>query len=32
MVLGAETPRDGGSGGKVAAPVFGRVMTRLLAR
>jgi beta-lactamase regulating signal transducer with metallopeptidase domain len=32
IFIGAETPRDGGSGGQVAAPVFGRVMTRLLAR
>lgn len=32
IFVGAETPRDGGSGGQVAAPVFGRVMTRLLAR
>jgi cell division protein FtsI (penicillin-binding protein 3) len=31
VFVGAETPRDGGSGGQVAAPVFGRVMTRLLA-
>jgi len=32
IFVGAETPRDGGSGGQVAAPVFGRVMTRVLAR
>ena len=32
VFVGAETPRDGGSGGKVAAPVFGRVMARLLAQ
>jgi beta-lactamase regulating signal transducer with metallopeptidase domain len=32
IFVGAETPRDGGTGGQVAAPVFGRVMTRLLAR
>ena len=32
VFVGAETPRDGGTGGQVAAPVFGRVMTRLLAR
>lgn len=32
ILVGAETPRDGGTGGKVAAPVFGRVMKRLLAR
>jgi beta-lactamase regulating signal transducer with metallopeptidase domain len=32
IFVGAETPRDGGSGGKVAAPVFARVMNRLLRR
>lgn len=32
IFVGAETPRDGGSGGKVAAPVFARVMNRLLTR
>jgi cell division protein FtsI (penicillin-binding protein 3) len=32
IFVGAETPRDGGTGGQVAAPVFGRVMTRLLAQ
>lgn len=32
VFVGAESPRDGGSGGQVAAPVFSRVMTRLLAR
>ncbi|HET9989198.1 MAG TPA: penicillin-binding transpeptidase domain-containing protein, partial [Kofleriaceae bacterium] len=32
IFVGAETPRDGGTGGQVAAPVFGRMMTRLLAR
>jgi beta-lactamase regulating signal transducer with metallopeptidase domain len=32
IFVGAETPRDGGTGGQVAAPVFGRLMTRLLAR
>ena len=31
VFVGAETPRDGGTGGKVAAPVFGRVMARLIA-
>lgn len=32
IFVGAETPRDGGTGGKVAAPVFSRIVTRLLAR
>lgn len=32
VFVGAETPRNGGTGGQVAAPVFGRVMSRLLAR
>lgn len=32
IFVGAEAPRDGGSGGQVAAPVFGRLMTRLLTR
>jgi cell division protein FtsI (penicillin-binding protein 3) len=32
IFVGAETPRDGGTGGQVAAPAFGRLMTRLLAR
>ena len=32
VFVGAETPRDGGSGGKVAAPVFSRIVTRLIAR
>ncbi len=32
VFVGAETPRDGGSGGKVAAPVFRRVMARLLTK
>ena len=32
IFVGAETPRDGAYGGKVAAPVFSRIMTRLLAR
>ncbi len=32
VFVGAETPRNGGTGGQVAAPVFSRVMTRLLAR
>jgi beta-lactamase regulating signal transducer with metallopeptidase domain len=32
IFVGAETPRNGGSGGQVAAPVFSRVMARLLAR
>lgn len=32
VFVGAETPRDGGSGGKVAAPVFSRIVTRLMAR
>ncbi|HTL34281.1 MAG TPA: penicillin-binding transpeptidase domain-containing protein [Kofleriaceae bacterium] len=32
IFVGAETPRDGGTGGQVAAPVFGRLMARLLAR
>jgi len=32
IFVGAETPRDSGSGGQVAAPVFARIMTRLLAR
>ncbi len=31
IFVGAETPRDGGSGGQVAAPAFSRVMARLLA-
>lgn len=31
VFVGAETPRDGGTGGQVAAPVFGRIMSRLLA-
>jgi beta-lactamase regulating signal transducer with metallopeptidase domain len=31
IFVGAETPRDGGTGGQVAAPVFGRLMARLLA-
>jgi cell division protein FtsI (penicillin-binding protein 3) len=32
VFVGAETPRDGGTGGQVAAPVFARVMKRLLTR
>lgn len=32
IFVGAETPREGSYGGKVAAPVFSRIMTRLLAR
>ncbi|HEY4177874.1 MAG TPA: penicillin-binding transpeptidase domain-containing protein [Kofleriaceae bacterium] len=32
VFVGAETPRDGGTGGQVAAPAFGRIMARLLAR
>ena len=32
IFVGAETPHDGGTGGQVAAPVFGRVMSRLLTR
>lgn len=32
IFVGAETPKNGGTGGQVAAPVFGRVMARLLAR
>jgi cell division protein FtsI (penicillin-binding protein 3) len=31
IFVGAETPRDGGTGGKVAAPAFSRIMGRLLA-
>lgn len=30
VVVGAEQPRDGGAGGKVAAPVFARVVSRIL--
>ncbi|MFN0249769.1 MAG: penicillin-binding transpeptidase domain-containing protein [Kofleriaceae bacterium] len=32
VFVGAETPRDGSTGGKVAAPAFSRIMGRLLAR
>ncbi|HEX5060998.1 MAG TPA: penicillin-binding transpeptidase domain-containing protein [Kofleriaceae bacterium] len=32
VFVGAETPRNGGTGGQVAAPVFGHLMARLLAR
>ncbi|HEY4056108.1 MAG TPA: penicillin-binding transpeptidase domain-containing protein [Kofleriaceae bacterium] len=32
VYVGAETPRDGGTGGQVAAPAFGHIMARLLAR
>jgi beta-lactamase regulating signal transducer with metallopeptidase domain len=32
IFVGAETARDGGTGGKLAAPVFARIMKRLLAR
>ncbi|MEO8700345.1 MAG: penicillin-binding transpeptidase domain-containing protein [Kofleriaceae bacterium] len=32
VLVGVEAPRDHGAGGQVAAPVFGRLATRLLAR
>jgi len=32
VLVGAEAPRDRGTGGQVAAPVFSRVMKRALAR
>ncbi len=32
VVAGVESPRDGASGGQVAAPLFARVVTRALAR
>ncbi|CAN5739766.1 hypothetical protein BH11MYX2_BH11MYX2_18470 [soil metagenome] len=32
VFIGAETPKDGGTGGQVAAPAFGHIMARLLAR
>jgi cell division protein FtsI (penicillin-binding protein 3) len=32
IFVGAETPRDGGTGGRVAAPAFSRIMGRLLFR
>jgi beta-lactamase regulating signal transducer with metallopeptidase domain len=32
VLVGAEAPRDHGTGGQVAAPVFGRIVKRALAR
>jgi beta-lactamase regulating signal transducer with metallopeptidase domain len=32
VLVGAEAPRDHGSGGQVAAPVFSRIVSRALAR